>query len=66
MPLRVVVRSVIVLRNNKAKGVHIPKLSTTSAMKSPPALYTIARCFESLATSPAAAATPAQEVEEEI
>ena len=66
MPLRVVVQSAIELRTDKAKGVHIPKLSTTSGMKSPPAFSTIARCFASLATSPDAAVTPAQEAEEEI
>jgi len=35
-------------------------------MKSLPAFSTIARCFASLATSPAAAATPAREAEEDI
>ena len=62
MSLWVVVRSAA----EKAEGVHTPKLSTTNGMKSPPAFSTIARCFASLATSPAAAATPAQEAEEEI
>ena len=66
MPLQVVVRSAIELRTDKAKGVHTQKLSTTSGMKSPPTFSTIARCFTSLATSPAAAATPAQEAEEEM
>jgi len=35
-------------------------------IKSPPTFSTIAKCFASVATSPAVAATPAHEAEEDI
>ena len=47
-------------RTDIAKDVQTPKDST---MKSPPAFSTAARYLASLATSPAAEATPAQEAE---
>jgi len=50
----------------KANGVQTPKVSTTKGIKSDPTFSTAAKCFSSLATSPAAAATPAHEADEEI
>ena len=50
----------------KAYRVQTPKDSQTSGMKSPPLLETQSKYWLSLISSPAAAATPAWEVEEEI
>jgi len=47
-------------------GVQTPKHSTTRGIKSDHTFSTVAKCLSSLATSPAAAAAPAQEAEEDI
>jgi len=59
-PLLAVVRSAIVLSTFRVKGDHTPKIFTTSHSQ-PPLLH-----LRSLATSPAAVATPAQEEDKEM
>ena len=50
----------------QSHGVQIPKHLTTSGIKSDPTFPTATKCFSSLATSPAAAASSAQEAEEDM
>ena len=64
--LRGVVQSAIFCKVFRAKGVQTPNISTTNGMKSDPTFSTAAKCFSSLATSPAVAATPAHEAQEVI
>jgi len=47
-------------------GVQTPKHLTTRGIKSDPTFSTSAKCLSPLTTFPTAAATPAQEAEEDI